>query len=139
MQRHSNFFDYEKNNNRLLKALQENKQFATLVDTIVKKDAILLFPHDQSVALALSSLSNPSLFKRTPSPRGSAAPPIDFLQSHIAVVNQSNPHQFITMNGIRGIFSEDMNSVQILEGPPTGEECITFFEEPTRLFTYKNG
>nr|CAG4708532.1 unnamed protein product [Naegleria fowleri] len=135
----SNFFEYEKQNNRLIRTLRENKQFASIVKTIIDNDAVLLFPHDQSVAMCLSNIKNHSLFSKPSSTSNSAITPnIDFMQSHIAFVNQHNPHQFITMNGIRGIFTEDFGAIQILQGPPTGEECISFFQEPKSLFTYKN-
>ncbi|KAG2386301.1 hypothetical protein C9374_002747 [Naegleria lovaniensis] len=135
----SNFFEYEKQNNRLVRTLRENKQFASIVKTIIDNDAVLLFPHDQSVASCLSNIKNHSLFSKPSSTSNSATTPnIDFMQSHIAFVNQHNPHQFITMNGIRGIFTEDFGAIQILQGPPTGEECISFFQEPKSLFTYKN-
>lgn len=132
----SNFFEYEKQNNRLIRSLRENKQFSSVVGNIIEKDAILLFPHDQSVALCLSNINNSSLFKKS-SPNSIVAPSIDFLQSHIAIVNKQNPNQFITMNGIRGVFAPDGVSILIIDGPPTGEECIAFFEEPSKLFTFR--
>ncbi|KAL9648627.1 hypothetical protein ABK040_016259 [Willaertia magna] len=81
-------------------------------------EIILLIPHDQSIGLYFSNNIT-----------------IDFIQTHVAFLNQQ--HQFITMNGIRGILSDNFDFLNILEGPPTGEECLAFFKDPNLLFTFR--
>lgn len=58
-----------------------------------------------------------------------------FIQSHIVYVNPTNPFQWISLNGVRGLFSEKFDSVLVLAGPPTeSEESISFFKDPFSLF-----
>jgi ribosomal protein L25 (general stress protein Ctc) len=112
----SNFLDYEKEHNRFIKALRENKEYANIVSIIREKQASIMVPHDQSVTLPNDQINH------------------DFVQTHIIYYNPQNQLQWTSLNGVRGSFSENYDTITIESGPPRGEDQISFFRDPLALF-----
>jgi hypothetical protein len=75
-----------------------------------------LVPHDQSVTLPNDQI-NP-----------------EFVQTHIIYYNPENSLQWTSLNGVRGAFSENYDSLFVFSGPPRGEDHIMFFRDPFSLF-----
>lgn len=134
----NNFITYEKENNRLLQELQNSKAYRDIVSLILERDATILAPYSQSYEV----IKTPA----TPTKQGLSpvlAPPLptkpihfsmEFVQAHVVYFNKNNPHEFISLNGLRGVFSDKFDEVRILQGPPTSDDKIAFFNDPYCLF-----
>lgn len=127
MQR-SNFLEYEKKHNRFLKELR-SKENQNIVSLIIEHNATILCPHDQSVE---QTFENFKLQPVTPRPSSNSIIPLVFLQTHVVYTNSL---QFLSLNGVRGTFSDKFDKINVLAGPPTGDDCMTFFTEPLSFFT----
>jgi len=110
----SSFVEYEKTNNRLLRALRDGKEFREITENLSTQNAIIFAP--QNVTLDNVTVT-----------RG-------FVEAHVAFVNPHNSSQFSSLSGIRGIFSEKRDFVLILEGPPSDSERFQFFSDPSAIF-----
>jgi hypothetical protein len=92
--------DYEKINNSLLVTLTQQKgndkyaQYAPVRKILVERRGTILLP--QSVCLSDIDIT-----------------PV-FVNSHIAICNANNNDQFITLNGLYGVFDEKHESVAVL-------------------------
>jgi len=86
-----------------------------------------------------SSSSQPASASSATTPTGSAssasapvAVPLVFVQTHVVYTNSL---QFLSLNGVRGTFSDKFDKITVLAGPPTGDDCMAFFSEPLSFFT----
>lgn len=130
----NNFLSYEKENNKFLQELKNSKRYRDIVSLIIERDATILAPYSQSYEV----LKTPVSPKQTP-PSPSAFPKpvqlsMEFIQAHVIYFNKKNPHEFISLNGLRGVFSDKFDEIRILQGPPVGDDKIAFFNDPYCLF-----
>lgn len=58
-----------------------------------------------------------------------------FVESHIIIQNPNNNSQFVTVNGVHGVFSDTREMMRILSGPPSDETTFNPLVDPATLFT----
>lgn len=107
--------EFEKENNGFINSILNNKEFKSLCDLIVDKNAIILAPH--SVTLENIPIT------------------FSFAQTHIVYCNPLNSQQFCTLNGIRGMFTESFDKLVMLAGPPPAETYVNFLTDEMAAFT----
>jgi len=89
----TSFFDYEKANNVLIKTLREN--YKDLIKVITRFEASILAP--QSVNLENIEITR------------------DFIEAHLIIVNPRNSLQWVSLNGILGVFSAERETLFVLD------------------------
>eukprot|EP00698_Gefionella_okellyi_P022839 TRINITY_DN7641_c0_g1_i1.p1 TRINITY_DN7641_c0_g1~~TRINITY_DN7641_c0_g1_i1.p1 ORF type:complete len:459 (-),score=91.57 TRINITY_DN7641_c0_g1_i1:10-1386(-) len=106
----SSFVEYEKKNNRFVKALQNSKELKDLAESLAHRAATLLVP--QNVTLEDIEITQ------------------EFAAAHIALFNPQSKLKFATLNGIAGSISDRRDFLSVVSGPPAGSEP---FEQPFKL------
>jgi len=90
----SSFFDYERDNNRLLKLIRENPSYKDVLNFVTINEASILAP--QNVTLDNVSITR------------------SFIETHVVLINPNDQNQFVSMNGILGVISPEQETLHII-------------------------
>eukprot|EP00762_Andalucia_godoyi_P005205 ANDGO_04023.mRNA.1 Vacuolar protein sorting-associated protein 9A len=110
------FLTYEKENNKFLNVLRNQRDFQDLIISISReKTSAILVPQNVSIEDVVISM--------------------DFAQTHVVYFNPANQFQFVTINGVRGVISQAVDDLRVIAGPPNDEERIRFLQDSLSVFT----
>eukprot|EP01080_Neovahlkampfia_damariscottae_P000914 gene914-9823_t len=112
-----NFIQFEKENSPFLQKLKHIDNRSIIIQ-IEKEDLTILVPTSKS----LESVKE-----------------IDsiFIQTHVLYINPENPHEFVSLNGLRGTFANRFDSINVHSPPLSESEKDDFLKNPLSTFSKK--